>query len=149
LKARKARGCELAFEYHTQITVEGRMPGGAVNKVQVNLSDVVPFLVMKGMALYGRLKEKDAWDIYFCVRSHQGGIEGLAKEFEPVSQNKLVQEGLGKIRAKFVSVDDVGPTSVVDFDEIEDRGERERTKRDAFERVNALLDILNVAEFKG
>ena len=88
-------------------------------------------------------------DIYFCVRSHQGGIEGLAKEFEPVSQNKLVQEGLGKIRAKFVSVDDVGPTSVVDFDEIEDRGERERTKRDAFERVNALLDILNVAEFKG
>ena len=148
LKARKTRGCELALEYHTQITVEGQMPGGAVNKVQVNLSDVVPFIAMKGMALYGRMKEKDAWDIFFCVRSHPGGIEGLAKEFESVLQNKLVQEGLRKIRAKFASIDGIGPTSVVDFDEIIDRDERDRIRRDAFERVNALLDILNITEFK-
>lgn len=148
LKARKVRGCELAFEYRTQITVEGKMPGGAVNKVQMNLSDVVPFIVMKGMALYGRMKEKDAWDIYFCVRNHEGGIEGLAKEFEPVLENKLVQEGLGKIWAKFNSVDGIGPTSIVDFDEIIDRDERERIKRDAFERVTALLDILKVTAFE-
>jgi len=148
LRARKARGCELALEYHTQITVEGKMPGGAVNRVQVNLSDVVPFIVMKGMALYGRMKEKDAWDIYFCVRRHEGGVEGLAREFEPVLQNNLVQEGLGKIRAKFTSVDSVGPTYVVDFDEIGDREERDRIKRDAFERVNAVLDILKIAEYK-
>jgi hypothetical protein len=148
LRARKARGCELALKYHTQITVEGKMPGGALNKVHANLSDVVPFIVMKGMALYDRLNEKDAWDIYFCVRSHKGGIEGLAGEFEPVLENRLVQEGLGKIRAKFTSVDGVGPTSVADFDEITDRDERERTKRAAFERVNALLDILKIAEFK-
>jgi len=148
LKARKTRGCELALEYHTQITVEGQMPGGAVDKVQVNLSDVVPFIAMKGMALYGRMKEKDAWDIFFCVRSHPGGIEGLAKEFESVLQNKLVQEGLRKIRAKFASIDGIGPTSVVDFDEIIDRDERDRIRRDAFERVNALLDILNITEFK-
>lgn len=147
LKARKARGCELALQYHTRITVEGRMPGGSVNKVQVNLSDVVPFIVMKGMAIYGRMKEKDAWDIYFCVKKHRRGIEGLAQEFESVLQNKIVQEGLGKIRAKFASADGVGPTSVVDFEEISDRDERERIKRDAFERINALLDILNVKEF--
>jgi hypothetical protein len=148
LKARKIRGCELALEYHTEITVEGKMPGGAVNKVQVNLSDVVPFIVMKGMALYGRMKEKDAWDIYFCLRNYEGGFEKLAKEFDPVIKNKLVQEGLEKIRSKFASVDGYGPTCVVDFEEITDRDERERIKRDAFERVKALLDALEISGFK-
>jgi hypothetical protein len=64
---RKARGCELALEFNTCITVDGVMPDGARNTVVVHLSDVVPFIVMKGMALYDRKKEKDAWDIYFCV----------------------------------------------------------------------------------
>ena len=148
LKARKARGCELALEHHTQVTVEGMMPGGAVNRVQVNLSEVVPFIVMKGMALYGRMNEKDAWDIHFCLKNFEGGIDALAKQFEPVIQNKLVQEGLRKIRAKFVSVDSLGPTSVADFDEITDKEARDRIKRDAYERVTALLDALKVSEFK-
>ncbi len=148
LKARKARGCDLAFDHHTKINVEGTMPGGAHNKVQVNLSSVVPFMVMKGMALHDRLKEKDGWDIYFCINRHPEGTEGLAKDFESVLENKLVQEGLAKIRATFNSVDGVGPTDVVDFEEISDRGERERIKRDAYERVNALLDILKIKEFE-
>jgi len=109
LKARKAWGCELPLKYHTPISVKGKMPSGATNKVQMNLSDVVPFIVMNGMALYGRLSGKDAWDIYFCIRNYKGGIEGLAAEFQHVLENKLVQEGLGKVRAKFMSVDAVGP----------------------------------------
>jgi hypothetical protein len=148
LKARKARGCELALEHHTQVSVEGKMPGGALNKVQLNLSEVVPFIVMKGMALHGRMKEKDAWDIYFCVSHFEGGIDGLAKEFESVLSNKLVQEGLSKIRAKFLSVDSLGPTNVTDFQEVSDPEERDRVKRDAFERVGALLDALHISEFK-
>ena len=148
LKARKARGCELALEHHTTITVEGTMPGGAVNKVQVNLSEVVPFIVMKGMALHDRMKEKDSWDIYFCIKRFPDGATGLAKEFNRVIGNKLVQEGLGKIRAKFTAIDAYGPVSAAAFEEVGNIEERDRIRRDAYEEVNALLDMLDITEFK-
>ena len=32
---------------------------------------IVPWLVMKGMALADRLKEKDAYDVYCCVNVYQ------------------------------------------------------------------------------
>ena len=147
LKARKARGCELALEYHTQITVKGIMPGGAVNEVQVNLSALVPFIVMKGMALYDRMKEKDAWDIHFCVTKYPGGLTELAKQFEPVLGTKLVREGLSKIRSKFSAVDAYGPVSVAEFEEVQNSEERDRIRRDAFEQVTALLDLLQIGEY--
>lgn len=145
---RKARGCELALEYNTRITVEGVMPDGARNTVVVQLSDVVPFIVMKGMALYDRMKEKDAWDIYFCVREFSDDRHALVAEFQQVLDHGLVIEGLAKIRSKFRAVDQMGPAFVVAFEEIDDRDERERVQRDAFERVNELLDYLDIEAFE-
>ena len=148
LKARKARGCELALRYNTRITVDGKMPDGIQNKVDLNLSDVVPFIVMKGMALIDRLKEKDAWDIYFCIKNFEGGIKALADAFRPLLSNKLVKEGLGKIRSKFTEVDSYGPASVATFEEVTDRDTRDQIRRDAYEQVKTLLDLLGVGEFK-
>lgn len=147
IRARKVRGCELALDHHTFITVEGPMPDGVANSVIVQLSEVVPFIVMKGMALYNRMKEKDAWDIDFCVQRFPGGIEALAEQFELLRPNGLVEEGLQKIRAKFLTIDAIGPRFVAAFEEIDDADERARRTRDTFERVGALLDRLNVAAF--
>ncbi len=141
---RKARGCELALAYHTRISVSGRMPNGALNTVDVQLSDVVPFIVMKGMALYDRMKEKDAWDIYYCVKAYANGPEALVQKFREVLTHGLVQEGLSKIRSKWLSIDHMGPVHVVTFEELSDREERARLQRDAFERVTALLDQLDI-----
>ena len=57
-------------------------------------------------------------------------------------------EGLGKIKARFNDVNAVGPVWVVNFLEIDDEEEKERIKRDAFERVNALLEALDIKEFQ-
>lgn len=146
---RKARGCELALEYNTRITVDGRMPDGALNTVVVQLSDVVPFIVMKGMALYDRMKEKDAWDIYYCLKAYADEPGALATKFREVLAHGLVQEGLAKIRSKFLSIDHIGPAHVVAFEELTDREERERLQRDAFERVTDLLDQLGIGAYKG
>ena len=80
IKARKARGCDLAFEMVREIYVEGEIPGGGVDRVTVRIASIVPFLVMKGMALDDRLKEKDAWDIYYCLLAYPGGIDALVEE---------------------------------------------------------------------
>ena len=144
IKARKARGCDLAFDMSLEIEISGTLPEGGKDKVSVRIASVVPFLVMKGMALNDRIKEKDAWDIYHCLRSFPGGRDALVAEFQPHMPNKLVREGLEKISSKFESVEDVGPKWTADFDEIDDSDERDMRIRDAFERVDYLLRSLDV-----
>lgn len=142
--ARKARGCDLAFQNPTVITVEGELPNGAKDSVQIKVSSIVPFLVMKGMALDDRLKEKDAWDIYYCLLNHPKGMDHIVEEFRPHLQNKLIIEGLQKIAKHFESVKSLGPKFVAEFEEIIDVEEREMRERDAYERINRLLEELGI-----
>src|SRR4030042_1213215 len=144
IHARKVRGCDLVFEMRKEIKIEGRLPNGAHDAVTVRVSSIAPFLVMKGMAMDARIKEKDAWDIYYCGLNYPGGIDSLAEEFKPHLHHGLVREGLQKIAGKFSSEKAFGPKSIADFEEIEDPEEQERIQRDAYERVNALLKKLGL-----
>jgi len=141
---RKARGCDLAFEMNTEIKLDGTLPGGGKDSVTIRVAGIVPFIIMKAMALADRMKEKDAWDICFCLTHFPGGLDALGGLFQPHLENGLVKEGLLKIQEKFASPDHVGPTWVADFDELTDEEAREIRKRDAFERVNALPRKLSV-----
>jgi len=142
LMVRKVRGCDLAFDLAQEVTVTGDLPGGGLDTVSVRVASVVPFLIMKGMALDDRLKEKDAWDIYFCVLHYPGGIAALAEAFRPHLEHGLIREGIEKIGKHFSSLNHIGPKFVADFEEVEDNEERARIMRDAYERVNALLEKL-------
>jgi hypothetical protein len=144
MKPRKARGCDLAVSLSTETTMSGTLPGGGKDTATLRVASIVPFLVMKAMALAGRLMEKDAWDIYYCIRYYPGGINKLVKEFQPHLENGLVQEALVIIAEKFASHEHVGPKHVADFDDIRDSEERAQVQRDAFERVNALLSGLEI-----
>ncbi|MGO9613729.1 MAG: hypothetical protein ACLPX5_11940 [Dissulfurispiraceae bacterium] len=144
LQVRKVRGCDLAFEMSQEIEIEGTLPNGAHDAVTVRVASIVPFFVMKGIAMESRMKEKDAWDIYYCLRNYPDGIEALAMEFRPHLHNSLVVEGLQKIAGKFSSERAFGPKSVADFEEINDPEERDLIQRDAFERVNELINKLNI-----
>ena len=54
----------------------------------------------------------------------------------------LSNQDLAKIKDKFASPEHIGPKSVADFDEITDEDARAIRQRDAYERVNALLQRL-------
>ena len=143
--ARKARGCDLVFEVPAiEIELRGELPGGGIDSAIIKVASVVPFVVMKSMALGDRLKEKDAWDIYFVLRNYPSGPDAIVKEFEPYSDHGLVKEGLKILCGKFESEKHAGPKMVADFAEIEDQEERERIQRDSFEHVNFLLEKLGV-----
>jgi hypothetical protein len=139
---RKARGCDLAVKLAIETTLSGTLPGGGKDTARLRVASIMPFLVMKAMALSGRLMEKDAWDIYYCIRYYPGGMSKLLEEFKPYLENGLVQEALTKIAEKFASPDHMGPKHVADFDNITDPEERAVVQRDAFERVATLISRL-------
>ena len=146
-QARKARGCDLVFDSTVKLNLAGSLPNGARNEVIVKVPSIGPFLVMKGMALWERMKEKDAYDIYYCCRNYPGGLTALVESINPLVKNKLAQEGLGKIKAKFYTVDGIGPTWVANFLEIVDTEERDRVQREAFELVDVLMKKLSIEPF--
>ena len=142
VKPRKARGCDFAFESCVELDFSGTLPGGAKDRTTIRIASVVAILVMKGMALGDRLKEKDGYDVYFCVSNFPGGVDALVNEFQPHLSHGLVKEGLQKLSDKFATVDHFGPKSVADFENITEPEERARLIRDAFEQVRTLLDQL-------
>ena len=145
VRARKARGCDLAFDSAITVTLEGELPEGGKDKASFKVAGMVPFLVMKGMVMYERMKEKDAYDIYYCIEHYPGGVKGLAAEFKSYIKNKLVIEGLGKIKSKFASVEHIGPKWVADFLEVEEKEDRDIIMRRVYEKVSELLDILRIS----
>ncbi len=71
----------MAFRAPCIVNIEAELPTGGRDIVDVQVSAIVPFIVMKSMALAGRLKQKDAWDIYYCLLYYPGGIDAIVKEF--------------------------------------------------------------------
>lgn len=141
--ARKARGCDLAFEHPLEVQLEGVLPEGGKDSVLVRVASIVPFIVMKSMALADRLKEKDAWDIHFCIENYPGGLDALVAMFRPFMSQGLVKEGIRNITEKFASVDHVGPKFVADFEGLTDAPTRLQRHREVYERVRALLDLIS------
>jgi hypothetical protein len=144
VRARKARGCELAFQHAAEVSIDGILPDGARDSAVIRIAAIIPFLAMKGMAMAGQLKEKDAWDVYYCVRNFPGGPEAIAAEFKPHLRNSLIREGLRHIAEKFDSPEHFGPRSVAAFNEVVDPEERAMTERDACERVQDMLRRLGI-----
>ena len=139
MRPRKARGCDLAVSLATEVTLSGTLPGGGKDTTTIRVASIVPFLVMKAMALAGRLMEKDSWDIYYCIRYYPGGLDRLVDEFRPHLKHGLVQEALAKIGEKFAYPQHVGPSHVADFEDLSDPEERAQIQRDAFEHVQELI----------
>jgi hypothetical protein len=149
LCARKVRGCDLAFNDPIELTIEGNLPGGAKDSAVIKVASIVPFLIMKAIVMDDRLKEKDAYDIYYCLKQYSDKLVDLVAEFRPHLKNGLVQEGLTKLARNFASAEHIGPKFVAAFEEITDEEDRIQMERDAFERANYLLQKLGVEGISG
>ncbi|EET62851.1 hypothetical protein BRYFOR_05202 [Marvinbryantia formatexigens DSM 14469] len=142
IKALKATGGNFAFEFAAQeVRLEARRPDGAMDVAHVKVIAVVPYLIMKASAL-GRGKAKDAYDIYFLMKHYHGGVRALAKEFEEVSKLQIIRDMKQKLQEKFASENHAGPQDVANFLDLSDDEEIAIIKRDAFEQVQALLNMI-------
>ncbi len=80
----RADGAELALKFYEMVAITGDMPEGGNNTVEIAVCSIPALLAMKGYALNGRHKQKDSYDIYYCVRNYEDGPEALAKACLPI-----------------------------------------------------------------
>lgn len=143
----RADGADLALQFYKLVAIEADMPDGGRNKVEVAVASIPALLAMKGFAMKGRKKEKDAYDVYYCVRNYPGGPEVLAQDCQPVLETPGGAAAYAIIDEKFASVDMMGPTYVRQFvEETALLGERapDQWQQDAFGQVDAWLRALGV-----
>ncbi|MBJ7418058.1 MAG: hypothetical protein JHC88_21845 [Niveispirillum sp.] len=138
----RADGADLALQFSTVISREAWMPGGGRNRVDIAVCSIPALLALKGYALSGRLKQKDAYDIYYCIRNYPGGVDALANDCQPVLKTENGRQGFRYIADKFGDWDSFGPTCVRQFIE-ETRIAADLTpdqwQTDAYEQVRVLL----------
>ena len=143
----RADGADLAMQFYRMVAVRGTMPKGGTNQVAIAVCSIPALLAMKGHALNGRYKQKDAYDIYYCIRNYPTGIEALAEDCRPLLEHASGVKGYDFINEKFATPDGHGPTCVRNFVERSKLlGERsaEQWQQDAFGQVDAWLRVLGV-----
>jgi hypothetical protein len=143
----QASGAELALRFYKLVAITGSMPEGGTNRVEIAVASIPALLAMKGFAIRNRHKQKDAYDIYYCIRNYPGGIEALAEDCRPVLAHKEGEQGYRCIAEKFDDQDGYGPTSVRRFvHDTQILGERtaDQWQLDAFGQVDAWLRALGL-----
>jgi hypothetical protein len=143
----RADGADIALEHHEIVNVKADMPNGGTNSVRIAVASIPALLAMKGYAINGRDKRKDAYDIYYCVRHFPDGIGALAAATAPLMNNEKALIGYKHIAEKFEDVDGYGPTCVRQF--LEDSAAigdstPDQVQQDAFGQVNAWLKVIGL-----
>lgn len=143
----RASGADLALRFHQLTAIEGVMPGGGRNRVEIAVASIPALLAMKGHALLRRKKRKDAYDVYYCIRNYEGGPEALAGACRPLLEIEDARDGYMGIAEKFAKEDMIGPVWVRQFVEgtpfVGDRTP-EQWQTDAFGQVQAWLHAMGL-----
>ena len=143
----RADGVDLALRFYEMVHIDGEMPNGGRNSVRIAVASIPALLAMKGYAIANRLKQKDAYDIYFSIRNFPRGLNALVIATKPLLEVDTARKGYFLLSEKFRDVDDFGPTSVRQFVEGSDAlGERtaDQWQQDVFGQVDAWLRELGL-----
>lgn len=136
----RALGADLAHIFYEMVAIEGDMPNGGTNRVMIAVASIPALLAMKGFALEGRYKQKDAYDVYFSIRNYPGGIDELVADCRPLLEHESGRTGFAHIVEKFADPDGYGPSCVRHFvegaDILEGR-DLDEWQQDAFGQVDA------------
>lgn len=138
----RADGADLATHNFVQHELSGQMPDGRNNTVKLRVANIPALLVMKGYAIVGRDKPKDAYDIYYVVKHCEDGIEALGDACRALVDIDAARTAYRNIAGKFANPDDFGPQTVRKF--LVESGATEgmtdaQIAQDAFAQVDAWL----------
>jgi hypothetical protein len=134
-----APGLELAFQDCVQMVLKGNTPSGTRAEREITVCGPAAFVVLKALAFRRRGENKDAYDLFYILRHHQAGIDGIARTIVSFGAHPQVTEAITILREDFASPEHLGPSRVAEFI----TGVRdEDIQADAYGAVADLLDSL-------
>lgn len=151
ISAIRLTGAELAAQDYIVVPLPGEVldEGGTRDDVHLRVAGVLPFVVLKALALAEREKDKDAYDLVWTLSAFDGGPAGVvaAAACSPVLRSPLVPVALAKLREHFAGIERVGPSryarfflGVTDNDDV-----RDRLRRDAHAVLQLFLHEWEIA----
>lgn len=138
--ARNADGALLVRDQYEVHHVGGRLPDGRYNKVTVRVAAPAAMVVLKALALDGRDKLKDSYDIDYILTYIAGGADAVGQALGELRQMEVVKRALEILDRKFESVDSIGPTSVAKYRRQGSGEAAEATRAVAFARVRRVIE---------
>jgi hypothetical protein len=139
LAAGTMRGLDLALQQRTLVTLSGKdLEGRKVDrKLPICAPDV--FIVLKALAIAGRDKPKDAYDIHFVLLHDSRGPRGVAAALRRLLPHEAIDAAVESLKRDYKDVDSRGPHDVCSF---LGRPEDDRLAGDALAYVLDFLEVL-------
>jgi len=108
-------GLELVHEHNVTfpLTDETLQGGKATRKIRV--CGLGPFIVLKALAIKGRNKPKDAYDLFYVLQNHPGGTRAAAEALRPLLENENCKTAIRVLENDFQDLDHLGPRRVAYF----------------------------------
>lgn len=111
----KARGVDIVFDNAIEVEITATLPDGISHSEKVRVANGAAYLVLKLITFEARKSEKDAYDIYSCLKYYPGGIDALVKGFQPILQYGLAKEALSYMEKFFLDELQIGPQRFARF----------------------------------
>jgi len=139
--ARRLRAGELVRESFETRELAGKLPDGRRNKINIRIAAAASFLVLKALALKGRDKIKDPYDIDYVLKFVRGGPDAVAEDLVALGDVPLVEEAIDTLRQKYDAADAYGPSGVAMYRRFPlDGDEAAAVMAQVYARVRRLLD---------
>lgn len=110
-----APGLPLAFRDRTKVTLAGKTLLGEHAVRELWVCGPGAYLVLKALAFRGRGENKDAYDLFYVLRNHDGGTKRVADAFRPLGDDPAAREALEILEQDFTAPNAVGPMRVAAF----------------------------------
>lgn len=138
--ARRLEGGELVRDSYERREVVGVLPDGRRNRIQIRVAAGASFIVLKALAMAGRDKAKDAYDIDFVLTHVPGGPDRIASDMFALGDVAPVKRALGILRSKYESAEAYGPGGAALYrGALSGSDEAAEVRARAFARVRLLL----------
>jgi len=134
-------GSEAAFRDPVRVTIPGKNIRGAENTVRLRVVSLSDFLLMKSLAIGGRDKPKDTYDLCFCLQNYPH-MEELAKDWGDRFHEDDVKKAAAILKEKFTSPDGFGLQQLVEFHNPSTLDAKLGHARMAYELVQKFLDLI-------
>lgn len=114
ISAIRIPGAHLVSRDHLELLLDGELLDGAGIRegVTLRVTNVAPFLMLKGLAIRDRVKEKDPFDVVWLLLAHPEGPDGvaLAVRQSPIADEPEMLAAIAALDRAFAEPNRDGPS---------------------------------------